>query len=346
MTDSKGITIRNGNLDESTQALGNDFDRVTLHLNLNSAKKALTLLPEEAVRIVLAKAKSTVAKSFPQLLMNMSSDADDDDDDKEMYVDFPTAISIPAWACNHYAIEALMDACNGSAVLYNRSVAALAGALLPKYAVSKEGKTGLQVTTLWSVITDKLKAYEEKKQTAQNRKEPLPNAFYMPLVIMAGMTEDGLELTAIQIKNPNPSFGAGDCDCPFGEFKVVSTVSIQHSNPVSMVSNLLVELSDIVDEVLPELEEDGGVATVVMYGTIAKQLQLKDAMLKTLNGIKGDDVWNTKMDFLSTHEELLPLVHLFWLLFRTTGLTSTQLMVERVRELVSWYRMMPLVQLL
>jgi len=120
---------------------------------------------------------------------------------------------------------------------------------------------------------------------------------------MAGMTEDGIEISAIQIKSPNSNFGSAECHAPYGEHRVVSTVSYHHSTPVSIVNKALVELSDNVDEICPELEEDGGVAAVVTYGTIAKQLQLKDAMLKSLNLIKGDAVWNTQMNFLSTQED-------------------------------------------
>ena len=60
--ETEGVTIRNGNLDGSTEALDNIFDRVTINLNLHSAKKTLSMLPEEAVGIVLAKAKSVVSK--------------------------------------------------------------------------------------------------------------------------------------------------------------------------------------------------------------------------------------------------------------------------------------------
>uniref|UniRef100_A0A7S3Q0Y2 Uncharacterized protein n=1 Tax=Chaetoceros debilis TaxID=122233 RepID=A0A7S3Q0Y2_9STRA len=297
--DSKGITIRNGNLDGSTSAQQNDFDRVTLHLNMHAGKKALSLLPEEAVKIVLAKAKYDVSKSFPDLV---------DENDKEAYMEFPPAIAVPAWASNHYSIESLMEASDGMAVLYNRSVAALSGALVPKFVIDKKEKKGsIMPPKLWNVVMEKMKAHAGKIEQAQKKKEPLPNASYMPLVIMAGMTKDGLELSAIQIKDPNTSFGRTDCHVPFSEFKVMSTVSYQHSKPVSIVNKTLVELSDIVDEIYPELEDDGGVAGIVTYGTIASQLQLKDALLKALNSIKGDDVWNTKIDFMSTKEEAVSM---------------------------------------
>ena len=54
---------------------------------------------------------------------------------KECYIDFPPAIALPAWACNHYAIDSLMDTCD--AVLYSRSIAALARAVVPKVSSGK-----------------------------------------------------------------------------------------------------------------------------------------------------------------------------------------------------------------
>lgn len=295
---AEGVTIRNGNLDGSTEAKNNEFDRVTLHLNMHSGKKTLSILPEEAVGISLAKAKHTVQKSSPSFANK------GDEDDAEKYVEYPTAIALPAWGCNHESIETLMDACDGNAVLYNRSVAALAGGLVPSL-VNDKGKMALKISNVCGAIFEKFKEHQKKTEEAQKRKEPLPNASYMPLVIMAGMTKNGLEMSAIQIKNPNANFGSSEFHCPFGEFRVLSTVSYQHNSPVSIVNKALVELSDLVDEAYPELEDDGGVAAVVTYGSIAKQLQLKDAMLKSLNGIKGDDVWNTKMNFMSTKEHIV-----------------------------------------
>ena len=38
---------------------------------------------------------------------------------------------VPAWACHDASVEALLDAAGGSGVVVQRSIAALAGALLP-----------------------------------------------------------------------------------------------------------------------------------------------------------------------------------------------------------------------
>lgn len=300
------VMIQNGNLDGSSSK-NNEFDRVTFQVNLQKTKKAITILPEEAANIILGKARHVVAKSM---------ELDSTEDGSDSFQNFPVSIAVPAWACHSTAIEALMDACNGEAVLFQRSVAALTGALLPKFRLDKEsGKKSLEPPKLWNVIMQRFKTHEDKVQeynkkilAKRSNAEDVgaaPNPNFMPLVILAGLTNDGLELTAIQIKTPNPGFGSADVHCPFGEFKVLSCVAYQHAEPVTLVTKALCELSDIVDEIYPELEDDGGVASIVTYGTIPKQLQLKDALLKGLNTIKEDAVWNTTIESLSTKEEVV-----------------------------------------
>ena len=113
------VTITNGNLDGLLKPQQNNFDRVTLHLNLHKNKKALTVLPEEAVKIILAKAKHhDLSQSFPTLIKELATSSSSAEQ-KECYMDFPPAIALPAWACNHYAIDSLMDACDCHAMLYN-----------------------------------------------------------------------------------------------------------------------------------------------------------------------------------------------------------------------------------
>ena len=289
------VTISNGNLDGSTSAQNDKYDRVTVNLKIHSKKKSVSILPEEAVKVILNKAKMNVSKVCPSL--EEPSDADE-----EAFVEYPMALALPAWACNHCTIEGLNDACDNTAVFYNRSMAALSGAFVPKFG-TQGGKKGLIPAPIYTKIMERVSAHRKKIQEAQQRKESLPNTNYLPIVVMAGMTEDGVELTAVQLKNPNASFGIGNVHCPFGEMRVVSSVAYQSTKSVALVNKALVELSDNVDEICPELEDDGGVVAMVTYGTIAKQLQLKDALNKALNGIKGDEVWNTRMEFLSTQED-------------------------------------------
>lgn len=292
-----GLTIRNGNLDGSTETQNNDFDRVTLNLHLHSKKKSLTVLPEEAVSIVLAKAKQLASKKFED------GEDEDEEEDAEGYLEYPPAIALPAWACNDNAIDSLMDACHGTnAVLYNRSVAALSGAFIPRI-VTDEKKVKLQNPKIYDVIMERLGEHAKKTQIAQQQEKPLPNTSFSPMVIMAGLTNDGLELTAIEVKNPNSNYMQGDTHVPFGELKVVSSVSFQHSNPLSIIGKSFCALTDIIDDVCPELEDDGGIAAIITYGTIEKQLKMKTTLTKTLKSIEGDAVWNADVTFASTREE-------------------------------------------
>ena len=294
--EGESLTIENGNLDGSTVQQNNDFDRVTLNLKLLSSKKAMTILPEEAVGILVAKAKHTVSKSVEKK-----------NDDEHVYLEFPPAFAIPAWACYDSTIDSLMDACQGTnPVLYQRSVAALAGAFVPRL-VTHDKKQKLKNVPLYELIVKKLQEHGKKIQIAELQKKPLPNQSYSPMVIMAGVTNDGLELTAIEVKNPNPTFLQEDCHVPFGEFTVISSVSFQHSKPLSLVQKSFTLLTDNVDEICPELEEDGGVAAIVTYGTIEKQVELKNEIVKTLKGIEDDEVWNEKINFQSTREEAVSI---------------------------------------
>jgi hypothetical protein len=289
-----GITIQNGNLDGSSVEQNNNFDRVVLNLRLHSSKKALTVLPEEAVGILVAKAKHSVH----QLVKDDSEDEDDND-----YLEYPPAFALPAWACYDNTIDSLMDACQGTnPVLYQRSVAALTGALLPKLVIQGKKQT-LKNCALYDQLIELLKTHAKKMQIAEQKGEALPNQSYGPMVVMAGMTDNGLELTAIEIKKPNSTFLQSDCHAAFGEFNVISTVAYHHSNPASLIQKAFCSLTDNVDEVCPDLEDDGGVAAIITYGTIEKQLKLKSEITKTLNGIEDDEVWKSGIRFHSTKEE-------------------------------------------
>ena len=301
---SDGLTIQNGSLDGSNLEQNNDFDRVTLNLKLLPNKKTLTLLPEEAVGVLVAKAKHSVHK----VVANSGNDDNKGDDGEEdSFLEYPSAFAIPAWACFDSTIDSLMDACQGSnPVLYQRSVAALAGALVPRIII-QEKKQRLDNTHLYDLITKKLQDHDKKIQIAQQQQKPLPNQSYSPMVIMAGLTDDGLELSAIEVKGPNETYMHSDCHVPFGEYKVISSVAFQHSNPLSLVQKSFCLLTDIIDEVCPELEDDGGVAAIVTYGTIEKQLKLRSALETTLKGIEGDEVWNSNISFQSSREEAVGL---------------------------------------
>mmetsp|Transcript_10111 Transcript_10111/g.12811 ORF Transcript_10111/g.12811 Transcript_10111/m.12811 type:complete len:833 (+) Transcript_10111:143-2641(+) len=300
-----GVFIQNGNLDGTTVQQNNDFDRVTLNLKLHSSKKTLTVLPEEAVGLVVAKAKQSVHESNQK---KNGKDNEGEDEDDEEYLDYPLAFALPAWACHDNAIDSLMDACQGTnAVLYQRSVAALAGALVPPGLAVHEGKQKLKKVPLFDHLIKKIGEHAKKTQVAEQQKKPLPNPSYAPMVIMAGLTDDGIELTAVEVKKPNPTFLKTDCHVPFQEFNVIASIAYHHTNPLSLVQKAFCLLTDLVDETCPELEEDGGVAAIVTYGSIEKQVKLNVAVKKTLEGIEDDEVWKQGIHFESTPEHAVSI---------------------------------------
>jgi len=329
VTKSSIVSIRNGNLDGSTTSQNNDYDRITLNLQLHSDKKTLSVLPEEAVAILTAQAKKLAQQSSYDLSLHSKSKKLSDDEEDESYLDFPTAVALPGWACHDHTIDALSDACHCSGsvppVLFQRSIAALAGTLVPTEV--HEGQQRKLVSPRVCHILDEKKK-ERKEMVAKEEIEEKMNggggccggdekkkkysARYVPTVVMAGLTGDGVEYTAIQVGSPNEkSFGDGHC--PLGEFKVIASVSYQHENPLSIAKKALVEFTDIVDDIYPELEDDGGIASFITYGTITSQLKLKDSIVKTLKSIQkedggGDDaVWHNRVPFSSTRDETVAI---------------------------------------
>jgi len=334
------VSIRNGNLDGSTTSQDNDYDRITLNLQLHSNKKTLSVLPEEAVSILVAQAKKKALEGtfdlslHPKKSKKKKSTETEEEDTESSYLEYPVALAIPSWACQDNAIESLSDACHSSTiVLYQRSVAALAGALLPKEVDTGSNKRQLVSQKLFLEIEATKKRYtkkreEEARKKAEEERRKGPSCcnkggaikntnsdrVFLPTVIMAGLTAHGVEYTAIQVGSPNENYGDGHC--PLGEFRVIASVAYHHSDPLSISKRTFGEFTDVVDEIYPELEEDGGVAAFVTYGTIGSQVKMKEAIMKSLetiqasssaDGGEGDAVWHTKTPFTSTKEESVAL---------------------------------------
>mmetsp|Transcript_20190 Transcript_20190/g.19436 ORF Transcript_20190/g.19436 Transcript_20190/m.19436 type:complete len:796 (-) Transcript_20190:448-2835(-) len=309
--DGSGVTIRNGTLDGISAPQGDDFDRVNLQVNLHSSKKSLTLLPEDAVGILLSKAKSYYESKNLVVV----------EEDEEEFLEYPPAIAVPAWACRDNTVESLLDACNSnSACVYNRSVAALAGALLPHEVNDPKIKNKKQIVmhNLIQTLIKRFQDEDKRKQDMANKGEETARSgeVYMPLVVLAGMTPHGIELTAIQIGNVTSPSTVDEMHCIFGDFKVLSNVSYQLDTAADAnatkkaIHKALVQLSEVVDDIYPELEEDGGIVTMLTYGSIASQLTMKEALTVSIQHINNDEpdaVWNDKITFTSSRQEVVAL---------------------------------------
>jgi hypothetical protein len=313
---SHPVTLVNSTLDGTSSPQNDDFDRVVINMKLHSQKKQLTMLPEEATALLLARAKRLAADTMTLLETKEGitiADGEENDGEGELYLEYPPALAIPAWQCKDVVVDALSDACHGTnPVLYQRSVAACAGALLPKFATDSNGKSGMAISKLHSVLNTRQQAHvaEVQKKAAKQKVDPetLMNDGYAPTVVLAGMTSHGLELAAVRIDSSNPSFGQSQLELPYGSIRVVSSVSYPTTEPLKIASKAFVELAEIVDECVPELEEEGGIAAVLTYGSISSQLALTEQIKKTLKGIQDDPIWNIdSVECMSTKPEIVAI---------------------------------------
>lgn len=249
-----GITMANGTLDGSVPQ-GDDFDRVVSKLKLHASKKALTVLPEEMTGLLLNIARHHVARDLK---------VSEDDEDIESY---PCAIAVPATYCNDVSIESLLDATGGTGVVFQRSICALTGALIPS---ADQNKPNVLLAAMGKVLQEKHKAHQ-----ALLLKNPDLVFKDDILLLLMGVTQDSAECTAVQIAE-------GRQDGMWGSYKVLTNVSYRHENPESIIDKCISELFDTLDTVAPEA---GGPVGMVSYGTPAEQktIQAKwDKLKKSL----------------------------------------------------------------
>eukprot|EP00980_Cylindrotheca_fusiformis_P002804 scaffold672_cov126-Cylindrotheca_fusiformis.AAC.5 len=237
-----GVTMANGTLDGSVPQ-GDDFDRVVCKVRLQTSKKALTVLPEEATQLVLNQAQYHVSRK---------TKVEDEDD----IIDYPCCIAVPAPYCTDVGMEALLDATNGTGVMLQRSTCALVGALLPSV---DEGKSNLLIEQITKVLQARHKEFQKEQL-----KNPDARFEEDQVILLTGTTKDTVECTAIQISSPQRDQEY----CLFGHLKVLCNVSYQHANPESIINKCISELFDVLDTVAPEA--DGPVA-MVTYGSAEAQ---------------------------------------------------------------------------
>ena len=239
---SPGVIMANGTLDGSAPQ-GDDFDRVLYKVRLHESKKTLTVLPEEAVQLILNQAQTHVARKVKT------------DDDEDEIVQYPCCVAVPAVYCNDSSIEALLDACGGSGAFFQRSLCALAGAVIP----GQEGKPNNLLSHLAKVQQAMYKEFQ--KEEAKN-----PDAQFEEdvMLLLAGVSGDSAECTAVQVSQQQRD---GPC-CLFGNYKVLSSVSYQHKDPLSLIDKCVSELFEQLDVIAPEA--DGPVA-MVTYGASESQ---------------------------------------------------------------------------
>jgi len=314
-----GIAIKNQSLDGSA-ASGTDFDRVALQLDLlPKKKKPLTLLPDEAVGILLAKARhlveSDVKAKFPDALMFEDKEGDNDDDEKEVeqYLNYPMALAVPGWHMSDASVEAHLEAILGAGsegMVYHRTVAALAGALLPR-GMPGSGKNMLRECV--SSKANQTKKELEQKQLASKKSGKIAQHDFnvvdmQPLVIAMGITTDGIEGMACQLSNFQTAQLAN-----IGKIRALTEVSLQNDNPLSNTQVVLEKIIEgSVHKLLPK--ENHVPCAIITFGNADKQKQLKASIQEVLKikenewgMINGGSDGKTNVPILATGEEAVAM---------------------------------------
>jgi len=252
VSQSVGALLVNSTLDGSSDPTGDDFDRVVWRIRLTEAKKAISVLPEEAVQMMLHQAQYHVATARKA------------DKENEDIVDYPCAIALPSWAFHDAGVESLMEALPG-VVVFPRSLCALAGGLLPPLDSSNIPRLLQRI-----MMVRKASHQEYKKLKVQD-----PGAQWEEDVtlVLIGVTERGMEATAVQISSENSS----NACALFGQFKCISSVAYQGSDPLSLMEKCTKELESEVDRIAPDAD---GPAGIVFYGTSKEQESMANAWEK------------------------------------------------------------------
>jgi hypothetical protein len=306
-------------LDGNTEPKGDDYDRVAYQIKLNPKKKPMTILPDEAVGIYLAQCRREVRDAYIAECPESELNPAENEEEEEGYMEYPSAFAIPGWAAMDSTLEALIDAAKGACgpSLHQRSIAACVGALLPPAAVSSGGggRQPFQSSKLNKLLTETMQrkdseaSKEAAKEAALNKTEPVEPDPFVPLVLLAGVTEDGIELTAVQLSKPQGP--DKELHCPFGNISVISSVCYSHEDPLSLVDVALDELRSQVGVIIPESEEP---TVIVTYGSIKSQVNLAIKLKSKLEkyGKEGQgsddwDGWDQDITIISTKEDCVSL---------------------------------------
>jgi len=257
------VSIKEQALD-GTEATGDDFDRVAFDVKMHSDKSSLALLPEEALSVLIAEAKYMVkAKLDADNIAEKKGNDNSGDDavDDEPTENYPVAVALPGW-CGDAAIEAAIEAFGArESVVFKRGICALASAMMNQ--------------SLHSKLQKELKDLSEngKGSSAQNAKE-------QPLLLVAGLTPEGVELHFIQTGKTQASRLS-----PFGVFNSIVSNCFQSSMPLSNLPSAFDVLCDNLEAILPGRQP----CAILTYGSEALQKELA-AELEKLAAKRG---WST-----------------------------------------------------
>lgn len=259
-----GVSLANETLDGSVPQ-GDDFDRVVCKVRLHESKKALTILPEEILQLILNQAQHHVARKYGTTSDKEGGDVTDD------ITSYPCAIAVPAPYCNDQSIEALLDATGNIGVVFQRSVCALAGALVPS---GNRDKPNLILVHLNQILQERQKEFQ-----LEQIKNPDARFDDSVLLLVAGTTKDTAECTAIQISSKQDDMFS----CLYGNFQVMCSVSYRHEHPESILEKCITELFQNLDTIAPEADAPVG---MISFGTSGEQTTIQTKWEKLKKGLE------------------------------------------------------------
>lgn len=300
----------NSTLDGSlpnSQKVDFDMDRVVAKLRLHTTKKALTILPEEATQLLFHQARSHVATSKHY---NKTYDTNK----KDEITSFPLSVAVPSWVMHDAAMEALYEAgggvdANTPVVLFPRPVCALMGSWIKPSPKPAQNKFLQRLAFVQQALL------QQHKLHSHHSKERFVG---QTMVVLVGMTPQGLEAMAIQCSYPTDNAGVSHQLFCFEEFQILANVSDileqndkddekNNKNP-KMDTNLsaatllpwcLEELERVLEVVAPDSD---GPAAVLTFGTTHEQEELVSAFQ---NSQQKESGWLSKVPWIASSVEAI-----------------------------------------
>lgn len=262
-----GVNIKEQALD-GTKPTGDDFDRVTFSIKMVEDKNDLSLLPEELVSIMVAQGKRQVqtllTKANEDGQTNESIDENNDVVMSEELESFPVAVAVPGW-CSDAAIEAAIEACGTrEQYVYQRGVCAMVSVISSKDN-SKD---------ILPILAEEIKKGGEDEKGATKINE-------QPLVLLAGLTPEGIELYIFRVGNVQQSSAS-----PLGSVTAITSKCFQSSNPLHDFPSALQDLMSNLDLISPKRKP----CVFVTYGSTAHQGELQAEFRKIRNSLGLDEI--------------------------------------------------------
>jgi hypothetical protein len=210
-TDSAVPTLHDQALDGS-QPKGDTYDRICFHVPLHANKKQLTMLPDEAVDLLLHQAKVASCKDILQHLppkqrragtsaaaTTSTSSSPHPLLQEENFTSVPLAVAVPGYATHDAALESWMELISkddiecATALLFPRSAAAIMASLLtPTNSNQKLPPPLLQRT--------KEECQKLIKESQRLMLDMEQGSHLDPLIVTVGVSsQEGYEITALQL---------------------------------------------------------------------------------------------------------------------------------------------------